>query len=68
MYGHYGLKPDEMIKLITKEAGRQVSKIVKVVREYLFFVLVEVNGQGGEYKTCINKSWIFTKEAKIARV
>lgn len=68
MYGRYGLKSGEKIKFITKEAGRQVSKIVKIVKEYLFFILVEVNGQGGKYKTCINKSWIFTKEAKSARI
>ena len=67
MYGHYGLKPDERIKFTTKETGKKVTKKVKVVKEYPFFILVEVTGRGGSYRTCINKSGIFLNEVKIAR-
>lgn len=67
-YGFYGLKPGERIKFIKKENGKKVSKVVRVVKEYPYFVLVEVTGKIGKYCTCINKSWVFTKEAFIARV
>lgn len=67
-YGFYGLKPGERIKFTKKENGKKVSKVVKVVKEYPYFILVEVAGRMGNYCTSINKSWIFTKEALIARV
>ena len=41
-YGFYGLKPGERIKFTKKENGKKVSKVVKVVKEYPYFVLVEV--------------------------
>ena len=68
MYGHYGIRPGECIKLTTKETGKKVIQKVNVVKEYPFFVLVEVTGRGGSYRTCINKSSVFLNEAKIARV
>lgn len=68
MYGYYGLKPGEFIKFTTKEAGKKVTKKVKVIKEYPFFVLVEVFGLGGTYRTCVNKSRVFLKEVTIARV
>lgn len=67
-YGWYGLMPGEKIKLTKKENGKKVSQIVKVVKEYPYFVLVEVNGRIGNYCTSINKSWVYIKEAFIARV
>lgn len=67
-YGWYGLKPGEQIKFTKKENGKKISKVVKVVKEYPYFVLVEVTGKIGKYCTSINKSWVFTKEALIARV
>lgn len=67
-YGFYGLKPGERIKFTKKENGKKVSKVVKVVKEYPYFVLVEVTGRIGNYCTSINKSWVYTKEAFIVRV
>ena len=67
-YGWYGLMPGEKIKFTQKENGKKVSKIVKVIKEYPYFVLVEVTGRIGSYCTSINKSWVFTKEVGIARV
>lgn len=67
-YGWYGLKPGEKINFTKKENGRKISKIVKVVKEYPYFVVVEVTGKVGNYCTSINKSWVYTKEAFIARV
>ena len=67
-YGFYGLKPGERIKFTKKENGKKVSKVVQVVKEYPYFVLVEVAGRMGNYCTSINKSWVYTKEAFIARI
>ncbi len=65
MYGHYGLMPGESIRFTTKEAEKKVTKKVKVIKEYPLFVLVEVSGLGGSYRTSINKSWIFLKKQKL---
>ena len=67
-YGFYGLKPGERIKFTKKENGKKVSKVVKVVKEYPYFVMVEEDGRMSNYCTSINKSWVYTKEAFIARV
>ena len=68
MYGNYGLRPGEKVKFIRKENGRILTKIVEVVKEYPYFVLVEITGKIGNFQTCINKSWIYAHEAKLKRV
>lgn len=68
MYGWYGLIPGERLLYRFKEAGKKVTEKVKVIKEYPKFILVEVKGASGNYRTCINKSGIYTKETSIAVV
>ncbi len=60
MYGCYGLKKGDRIK-VTNEKG---SKKVTVVKEYPFFILVDT----GKYQTSINKSSVYTKEVLLAKL
>lgn len=68
MYGNYGLNPGERIKFTEKVNGKKASKVVKVIKEYSYFILVEVTGRIGNYCTSINKSILYTKETFISRV
>lgn len=60
MYGWYGLKSGD--RLIVSKGKKK--KKVTVVKEYPFFVLVDT----GAYKTCLNKSLVYTKEAVLQRI
>lgn len=68
MYGWYGLIPGEQIRVTKKEHKRTISKMVKVIKEYPYFILVEVKGRISNYQITINKSWICCKEATIESV
>lgn len=68
MYGWYGLIQGERIRVTKKENKRTISKMVKVIKEYPYFILVEVKGRISNYPITINKSWIYCKEASIERI
>ena len=49
-----------------KDVRKTLTREAKVLKEYPFFILLEVKGNGGKYRTCINKTDLFTKEVVIA--
>ena len=60
MYGWYGLKGGDKLLITQPKKQRKVT----VVKEYPFFILVDT----GTYKTCLNKSMVYTNEAMFQRI
>ena len=68
MYGCYSLTAGERIRFSRKEHKKIISKVVKVIKEYPYFILAEATGVTNNYPITINKSWIYCKEASIERI